>query len=72
MEKYSEKFNYQNGKEDILIIKDCFFNQRSFEFKHAFDGNNIPTNTLLWIRNHTRGNDERPFIVTSDYSIQWW
>ena len=33
---------------------------------------NIPTNTLLWIRNHTRGNDERPFIVTSDYSIQWW
>lgn len=33
---------------------------------------NIPTNTLLWLRNYTRGNNERPFMIGSDNEIQWW
>lgn len=32
----------------------------------------IPTNTLLWLRNYTRGKNERPFIVSADNEIQWW
>jgi len=32
----------------------------------------VPQNTLLWLRNYTRGNDERPFIVDADGNIQWW
>ena len=33
---------------------------------------NIPTNTLLWLRNYTRGNNERPFIISDDGEIEWW
>lgn len=35
-----------------------------------YDG--IPLNTLLWLRNYTRGNNERPFIVKEDGEIVWW
>ena len=33
---------------------------------------NVPLNTLLWLRNYTRGRDERPFIVDDDGNIEWW
>lgn len=34
---------------------------------------NIPLNTLLWMRNYTRGQNERPFIIKeSDGLIEWW
>lgn len=32
----------------------------------------IPTNTLLWLRNYTRGTNERPFIVNENKEIEWW
>lgn len=32
----------------------------------------IPLNTLLWLRNYTRGNNERPFIVRENGDIEWW
>lgn len=32
----------------------------------------VPLNTLLWLRNFTRGNDERPFILTEKGDIEWW
>lgn len=32
----------------------------------------IPINTLLWLRNYTRGNNERPFIINCDSEIEWW
>lgn len=32
----------------------------------------IPLNTLLWLRNYTRGNNERPFIIKEDSTIEWW
>ncbi len=32
----------------------------------------VPLNTLLWLRNYTRGNDERPFIVSQTGGIEWW
>jgi hypothetical protein len=35
-----------------------------------YDG--IPLNTLLWIRDYTRGTNERPFIIKDDRSIEWW
>ena len=49
---------------------------RSLGFGIA-DGNslhyeNIPLNTLLWLRNYTRGNNERPFIVRENSDIDWW
>lgn len=33
---------------------------------------NVPINTLLWLRNYTRGNDERPFIIKENGLIEWW
>lgn len=33
---------------------------------------NVPLNTLLWLRNYTRGRDERPFIVKENGVIEWW
>lgn len=33
---------------------------------------NIPLNTLMWLRNYTRGKDERPFIVRENGDIEWW
>lgn len=31
----------------------------------------IPTNSLLWLRNFTRGHDERPFIIDEHGDIEW-
>lgn len=49
---------------------------RSLGYRIA-DGNslhydNIPLNTLLWLRNYTRGNNERPFIIRENGEIEWW
>ena len=32
----------------------------------------IPLNALLWLRNYTRGNNERPFIMKENGEIEWW
>lgn len=32
----------------------------------------VPLNTLLWIRDYTRGNNERPFIIRDNGEIEWW
>ncbi len=32
----------------------------------------IPLYTLLWLRNYTRGNNERPFIIDEAGEIEWW
>lgn len=32
----------------------------------------VPLNTLLWMTNYTRGNNERPFIIREDNEIEWW
>lgn len=32
----------------------------------------IPSGTLLWLRNLTRGHDERPFIIDEQGNIEWW
>lgn len=31
----------------------------------------VPQGTLLWLKNHTRGWDERPFVFT-EKGIEWW
>ena len=46
-DKISDKEFMKEKLKYILIMKDCFFNQRSLEFKRSFDSNNIPTNTFL-------------------------
>ncbi len=33
---------------------------------------NIPYGALLWLSNHTRGWDERPFLIDSEGNVEWW
>jgi hypothetical protein len=33
---------------------------------------NLPCNCLLWLRNYTRGTNERPFIINQNREIVWW
>lgn len=44
--------------------------QRAESNSLYYDG--IPLNTLLWLRNYTRGNNERPFILKENDIITWW
>lgn len=32
---------------------------------------NVP-NTLLWLSDLTRGQEERPFLIDEDNDIEWW
>ena len=32
----------------------------------------IPSNCLLWLRDLTRGNDERPFLIDGKENTDWW
>lgn len=56
----------------------CFDRQKwsSLGYQRAEDNtlhyDDIPLNTLLWLRNYTRGNNERPFIVKENGEIEWW
>lgn len=47
----------------------------SLGFRTADDNvlhyNNVPSGSLLWLRNYTRGWDERPFMVDSDGNVEW-
>lgn len=31
----------------------------------------VPLNTVLWLKNHTRGREERPFTIQGDWQV-WW
>lgn len=35
-----------------------------------YDG--IPKGALMWIRNYTRGYDERPFLMDERGTVEWW
>lgn len=32
----------------------------------------VPVNCLFWLRNYTRGRDERPFVIQADGKTVWW
>lgn len=34
--------------------------------------NDIPKGALMWLSNHTRGWDERPFVILENGKIEWW
>ena len=48
---------------------------KSVEYQVATENvlhfDNVPAKSLLWLRNYTRGRDERPFLIR-DNKIEWW
>lgn len=56
-----------------------YWNGQSWEFlgnKVAVDNllifDNVPQNSLLWLRNYTRGWAERPFLIDDAGETEWW
>lgn len=33
---------------------------------------NVPVKSLLWLKNHTCGTEERPFVCNGNNDIEWW
>lgn len=48
-------------RKEIKVAND---NQLSFD--------DVPVETLLWLKNHTRGWDERPFVLKDSGYLEWW
>ncbi len=50
-------------------------NWESLGYRTADDNvlhyDNVPSGALLWLRNYTRGWDERPFMVDPDGNVEW-
>ena len=57
---------YFDGNEWITINGSVIAQDNSLHY------DNLPTNTLLWLRNYTRGTNERPFIIKNNEEIEWW
>jgi hypothetical protein len=59
------EFMYWNGSEWIssgsVIADDTHL---------VYD--NIPQGALMWVRNYTRGWDERPFLIDGSGNVEWW
>lgn len=65
------------GNEYELLYWDSkLYDWQSTGMRTATDNvlhyDNIPSGTLLWLRNLTRGHDERPFLVNSEGTVEWW
>lgn len=39
---------------------------------NVLEYDNVPASCLLWLRNHTSGTEERPFIYNGPQDIVWW
>ena len=63
------------GNEYELLFFDgnswCSLGYRNAK-ENSLHYDNIPLNTLLWLRNYTRGTNERPFIIANNGDIEWW
>jgi len=63
-----------NNKYKLLFFDNTKW--QSLGYRIAEDNSihydSIPINTLLWLRNYTRGRNERPFIIKNDGEIEWW
>ena len=74
--------NYETMKSHVCPNNEYelfFFNGtkwRSIDYEIAAGNSlhvdDIPVNTLLWLRNYTRGTNERPFIISENGDIEWW
>ncbi|MCQ2058511.1 MAG: hypothetical protein MJY71_01610 [Bacteroidaceae bacterium] len=64
------------GNEYELFYMDAHSNWSSLGKKNAVANyvtyNNVPQNALLWLKNNTRGINERPFIMDQNGKITWW
>ncbi len=59
-----ELFSFDNNSWNSLGYKVATGNSLHYD--------SVPLNGLLWLRNYTRGQNERPFIIREDGEIEWW
>lgn len=55
---------YYNGKQWVSLGKQTPKN-------NVLHYDNVPSNTLYWVKDHTRGWDERPFLLREGDVVEW-
>ena len=55
---------YYNGKQWVSMGK-------KVATTNILHYDNVPSNTLYWVKDHTRGWDERPFLIREGDVIEW-
>lgn len=65
---------YPGNEYELLYWNDKTWISAGYQMpnENVLKYDNIPAHCLLWIRNHTRGRDERPFIIRESGEIEWW
>lgn len=55
---------YYNGKQWVSLGK-------QMPKTNVLHYDNVPSNTLYWVKDHTRGWDERPFLLREGDKVEW-
>lgn len=55
---------YYNGREWVAL-------EQQVAKANVLRYDSVPTNALYWVRDLTRGWDERPFIIRNDSIVEW-
>ena len=63
-QRYELRYMGSNGMWKTLGRKTATDNMLEYD--------NVPINCLLWLKNHTCGQEERPFIYSRSKDLQWW
>ena len=63
-QRYELRYMSSNGRWKSLGRKTAADNELVYD--------NVPINCLLWLKNHTGGKEERPFIYRGRDDIEWW
>lgn len=63
-QRYELRYMSSNGRWKSLGRKTAAGNELVYD--------NVPINCLLWLKNHTGGKEERPFIYRGRDDIEWW
>ena len=63
-QRYELRYMSPNGRWKSLGRKTAVGNELQFD--------NVPVKGLLWLKNHTCGTEERPFIYDENGDIEWW
>lgn len=63
-----------DNEYDLLYFNGSEWNSLGYRIADGYSlhYDNVPVNTLLWMRNYTRGKNERPFIIDENGEILWW
>lgn len=65
---------YPGNDYELLYWNGCKWKSAGYQrpTENVLIYNGVPNQCLFWLRNNTRGRDERPFIIDERNNITWW